>query len=110
MGCPGLSRVGYASSRVGQCDGAVTCRADDRGVLGKRAVRVARSDRLPALLAIAQLLLAQLHLDDAALGIDVNYVAIFKKRDRPAHIGFGSHVADAETARGATETAIGEQR
>ncbi|KAM3536880.1 hypothetical protein BB8028_0006g01260 [Beauveria bassiana] len=80
---PLLSLVGHAAAgRVG----------DETGVLGQGAAGVARGRRLPGLPARGHLVLGDLEVDDALLGVDDDVVAVMDERDGPAVEGLGHDV------------------
>src|ERR1039457_354669 len=66
--------------------------------------------RFPRRPPLSQLRFVELDVENAALGIDHNDVAVAEKRDRTAQHRLRPHMADAETARGAGEAAVGDQR
>src|SRR5262245_51693678 len=74
-----------------------------------RAGLILRGARLPRRLALRQLFVRQLDLDQAPVGVDLDDVAVLQEADRAADGRLGRDVADAEAARRAGETAIGDQ-
>src|SRR5579859_675426 len=64
---------------------------------------------LPFGFTLGELSFGQLYVKSAEVGVDFDDVAVAQERDRPAHRRFGSDMANAETARGAREPAVGDQ-
>lgn len=97
---PLLSLVGHAAAgRVG----------DETGVLGQGAAGVARGRRLPGLPARGHLVLGDLKVDDALLGVDDDVVAVMDERDRPAVEGLRHDVADNKAVGAARVAAVGKE-
>src|SRR5450631_905732 len=65
---------------------------------------------LPILLARRELRVGKLDVERAGNRIDLYDIAILDQSDRPANRSFRSNMADAESARGAGETAVCDQR
>src|SRR5689334_17008760 len=96
------------TSRMGH--GAVPCWPDIAGEFPDRARAVAMVARLPMLLPLGQLAVAQMNRKRALLGIDLDHVAVAQQPDRAAHRCFRTDVTDAETPRCTRKPAIGDQR
>src|SRR5712691_474006 len=96
------------ATRMG--DGAVDRRANLFRVFPQVAGSKIVIARLPAFFAAGELLGGQLYVERALLGVELDDVTVLHQRDRPADRGLGADMADAETARRARETAVGDQR
>src|SRR4029079_7159637 len=90
-------------------DGTEAGRANLLRVLEQVAGGELRLGALPCFGALRQLGLADLNLEGAGDRVDRNDVAVAYVRDRSADGSFGPHMADAESARGAGETSVGDQ-
>src|SRR5262245_33021687 len=65
--------------------------------------------RLPLALALGQFVGGQLHVERSFHRIDLDDVAIADQPDRPADRSFRPDMADAEAARRAGETSVGDE-
>src|SRR5258706_11332002 len=72
--------------------------ADRLGVAPQRARLVLVLARLPRLLALGQLGVAELDIERARLGVDRDHVAVLQERDRSADRGLRPDMADAEAS------------
>src|SRR5436190_1715352 len=96
--------------RAGMGDGAVARRSHLLGVFPYISRGDFRLPRLPRLGPRVEFSLAELDLESALDGIECDDVAVAQKRDRAAHGGFGTDVADAEAAGRSGEAPIGDER
>src|SRR5438132_49774 len=103
-----IARLLGGPARMG--DRTVNRRSHLLGVFPQIAGRELAFARLPFLLPPRQLLVAQPHRQRAGFGVDLDDVAVAHMRDGPADRRFRSDMADAETACGAGETPVGDQR
>src|SRR6185437_9199153 len=90
-------------------DRAVDGGPDLLGVFPDIAGAVFGRARLPVLLAPRKFLGRDVDLDRAGLGVHRDHVAIAQQPDRPSDRRLRPHMADAEAARRAGETAVGDQ-
>src|SRR3546814_2045717 len=91
---------------AGVGDGAEVGRADGRRVAPDGARLVVVAARLPLGFARGQLVVGQLDVERALLGIDGDDVAVLEQADRAADRRLRPDVADAEAARGAREAPV----
>src|SRR5580658_7137063 len=103
-----IARLLGTAARMGHR--AIARRSHLLGVFPQIAGPELRFPRLPILLAGGELGIAQLDIEGALVGIELDDVAVAKKPDRAADRGLGADMADAETASCTGETAIGNQR
>src|SRR6185312_1176556 len=96
--------------RAGMRHRPVTRLTDLLGVFPQRAGTEMCLARLPLGLALGELLGADVAVDRALVGVDGDDVAVAQKPDRTADRRFRADMADAEPARRAGETAIGDER
>src|SRR4051812_32253609 len=95
-----------------------TARMGDRAVAGRpyrlcvfpdRARLIVGRARLPGLRPRCQFGLGQIDRDRAFGCIDRDHIAVFQEPDRAANGSFGPDMADAETARRARKTTVGDE-
>src|SRR5580693_4034948 len=103
-----IARLLGTAARMGHR--AITRRPDLLGVFPQIARPIFLGARLPGLGAGGELGVAQLDVQRALLGIELDDVAVANEPDRTAHGGLGPDMADAKAARRAGETAVGDQR
>src|SRR3984957_674722 len=103
-----ITRILGTAARMGHR--AITRRPDLLGIFPQIARPIFLGARLPGLGAGGKLGVAQLDVQRALLGIELDDVAVTKKPDRTTHGGLRPDMADAKTARRAGETAVGDQR
>src|SRR5215469_10455758 len=84
--------------------------ADGLGIAPDRARLIFGLLGLPGLAAACELGGAQLDIERALGGVDLDDVAILQQADWPADRRLRTDMADAEAARAAGETAVGDQR
>src|SRR5262245_48637652 len=84
--------------------------ADGLCIAPQRARLVVVPARLPGPTPLLQFGLREVDAEDALAGMGINHVAIPEQTDRPAHGGFRSDMADAESPRGAGEAAVRDDR
>src|SRR5579863_8789073 len=103
-----IARLLSRRARMG--DGAVAGRSHLLGVFPQIAGGVFACARLPFLPPPLKLILAQLDVERPLVAIELDDIAVADQRDRAADCRFRTDMADAEAARGAGETAVGDQR
>src|ERR1700682_128514 len=103
-----ITRLLGTAARVGHR--AVARRSHLLGVFPQIARCVFFGARLPGFGAGSKLGVAELDVERALLGIELDDVAVANEPDRAAHGGLGAHMADAKAAGSAGETAVGDQR
>src|SRR5580692_3115376 len=103
-----ITRLLGTAARMGHR--AIARRPDLLGVFPQIARRVFLGARLPGFSAGDKLGIAQLDVQRALFGIELDDVAVANEPDRAAHGSLGADMADAETARRAGEPAVGDQR
>src|SRR5580658_2339651 len=103
-----ITRLLGTAARMGHR--AIARRPDLLGVFPQIARRIFLGARLPGFGAGGKLGVAQLDVEGALLGIELDDVAVANEPDRAAHGGLRPDMADAKTARRAGETAVGDQR
>src|ERR1700729_1628686 len=103
-----ITRLLGTAARMGHR--AVTRRSDLLGVFPQIARSIFLGTRLPGFGPCRKLGVAQLDVQRALFGIELDDVAVADEPDRAAHGGLRPDMADAKTARRAGEAAIGDQR
>src|SRR6202043_1002126 len=103
-----ITRLLGTAARMGH--GAIARRPDLLGVFPQIARPIFLGPRLPGFGAGGELAVAQLDVQRTLLGIELDDVAVANEPDRAAHGSLGPDVTDAEAARRAGETAVGDQR
>ncbi len=89
---------------------ALIGRSDALRIAPQRARLIVIGARLPARAALGQHLVRDQQVDGPRLRIDTDRVAILDQRDRPALGSLRPDMADAEAARAARKTPVGDQR
>src|SRR5579871_4825968 len=79
------------------------------GVLPQRTRRMVSRARPPFGLALGQFRLSQLYVKDPGDRVDLDDVAVLEQRNRTANGSFRPDMADAEAARCARKTAVGDE-
>src|SRR5580704_10612427 len=103
-----ITRLLGSTARMGHR--AIARRPDLLGVFPQIARAIFLGARLPGFGAGGKLGVAQLDVERALFGIELDDVAVANEPDRTAHGGLGPDMADAKTARRAGEPAVGDQR
>src|SRR5580693_8861461 len=103
-----ITRLLGTAARMGHR--AIARRSDLLGVFPQIAGRIFLGARLPGFGAGRELGVAQLDVQRALFGIELDDVAVTDQPDRTAHGGLRPDMADAKTARRAGEPAVGDQR
>src|ERR1700733_791800 len=103
-----ITRLLGTAARMGHR--AIARRPDLLGVFPQIAGPIFLGARLPGFGASGKLGVAQLDVQRALFGIELDDVAVANEPDRATHGGFGADMADAKTARRAGEAAVGDQR
>src|SRR5271169_6574289 len=92
-----ITRLLGTAARMGHR--AIARRSDLLGVFPQIARRIFLGSRLPGLGAGRKLAVAQLDVQRALFGIELDDVAVANEPDRAAYGGLGTDMADAKTAR-----------
>src|SRR6185437_15160887 len=100
----------FLSRAAGMRHRAIDGGADLLGVFPQIAGSEFALARRPRILAFRKLIGGKLHVERALHRIDLDDVAVADQPDRPADRGFRSDMADAEAARCAGETPVGDER
>src|ERR1700689_3662091 len=103
-----IARLLGTTARMGHR--AIARRPDLLGVFPQIARPIFIGARLPGFGAGGEFGVAQLDVQRALFGIELDDVAVANEPDRAAHGGLRPDMADAKTARRAGETAVGDQR
>src|ERR1700689_424784 len=103
-----ITRLLGTAARMGHR--AIARRPDLLGVFPQIARPIFLGARLPGFGAGRKLGVAQLDVERALFGIELDDIAIANEPDRAAHGSLRPDMADAETARRAGEPAVGDQR
>src|SRR5580700_9370281 len=103
-----ITRLLGTAARMGHR--AIARRSDLLGVFPQIAGRVFLGARLPGFGAGGKLGVAELDVQRALFGIELDDVAVANEPDRAAHGGLRPDMADAKTARRTGEAAVGDQR
>src|SRR6185437_8223099 len=95
---------------AGMGNGASSRRTDLVRIFPQITTAEGACRRLPTLLALSELALAELDIERPIFGVEHDHVAVAKERDRTATCRLGADMADTEAARGTREAPIGDQR
>src|SRR5262249_1990690 len=94
---------------AGMYDSAARSRSDRLRVAPQRPARVIGTARLPTTTALFQHLGRHDQIDGPGIRVDGDDVSILDQSDRPDDSGFGTKVADTQSARSTGEASIGDQ-